>query len=138
MPQPSEYLRNIIAQNAAQTGGESMRSPIVRDLLGLRVGGLYGQPAATGDPVAQQPRRDTRQPDSIQDRLFRRMLVADDVGYGTPGEGVLSAGALRPEVRQLFEDRGGVVGVDITNMTPEERNALRVLLDPRYADRIDS
>jgi hypothetical protein len=121
----------------AQTGGRALRSPVVRYVAGLPSSDL-GSPDAQrpGDLSSREkPRPSTPEKPSVQDRLFKRLLFADSVGYGVPGQGILTGAAFRSSLRSLGEERGGLVGMDITDLSPEEERALPILLDPAWVDR---
>ena len=61
-----------------------------------------------------------------------RIRTVADTGFAVPGPGVLPGFALRPEVRQAFEEMGGVAGFDTTNMSPEEEKGLAFIIDPKW------
>lgn len=112
----------------AKSRGKALASPVVRSMIGMGGEDLGREQKKPVAPMAQQP--DMNQ---ARDELLRRMLTRDKVGYGVPGPGVLTAAALRPDVRALFEDQGGVIGVDITDMPTEVASELALLLDPDWA-----
>jgi hypothetical protein len=124
--------RNLLAEAMAQSGG---KSPVARRLLGLPIG-VKRRAASSGDSSPAQSSSETPSPaQALQDELFRRMLFSKDVGFGIPGPGTIPGSALRKDVRDLFEDEGGVVAIDITKMSPEVERALSMLLDRDWAVR---
>lgn len=132
------------ASLVASSGGRELHSPVVRFVMGLPASDM-GSPS----PSQPQARPSSRPPsapeaqstteaqskESVQDKLFKRLLFADTVGYGVPGPGVLTGAAFRSALRGMGEERGGLVGMDVTNLTPEEERALPILLDPEWVER---
>lgn len=123
----------LVALLASQ-GSKAMSNPVARFALGLPVGGRGVEQAAaaqSGSPASSTGRKQNAGP-SIQDKLFARVRTVQDTGFAVPGPGVLPGYALRPEVRELFKDQGGVSGYDVSNITPEEQQGLAMLLDPKW------
>ncbi|OFW58433.1 MAG: hypothetical protein A2Y75_01610 [Candidatus Solincola sediminis] len=130
-----------IAALLYQSKGSDLNNPVVRSYLGLKQGdpgtniaGLFSPQAATANP---QPKKESAEPSQVlQDALLKRMKFANDVGFATPGPGMLTGAALKPEVRQWGEEYGGgIVAVDLSGITPSEEKALRYMLDPKWLER---
>lgn len=128
----------------AKSRGKALASPVIRSMIGMggeelgRSGRHQLPPAPTrvdANPGSRLMLGPATQ-DSARDELLRRMLTRDKVGYGVPGPGVLTAAALRPDVRALFEDQGGVIGIDITDMPPAVASELALLLDHEWAAKM--
>ena len=143
---------NTLAELLALQGARALHNPIARYALGLASTdkGSYtktppvasgGSPGGTGNgpgvkqtPIGSQGKPSPEQ--SLQDKLLARMITVKDSGFAIPnGQGILPGVALRPEVRKAFEDAGGVVGIDITELSPEEERGLAMLLDPQWTSR---
>jgi hypothetical protein len=123
-----------LAMYLASQGKRSVRNPIARFALGLPTGSS-GVDETTQYASQKQLGKDPSKPatsSAIQDKLLARIRTVSDTGFAVPGPGVLPGYALRPEVRQAFESMGGVAGFDVSNMSPEEQNGLRLLLDPKW------
>lgn len=129
--QSDTSLRAMLAQRMANQGAGGVRNPVNRMLLGL------SNPAAEGPApgVVVQPSAAATGAEpalGLRDRLFRRFISAQQAGFATPGPNIIPGAALRPQVQEAFKDAGGVFGVDVTDLSPEETNALRFMLDPSW------
>jgi hypothetical protein len=128
----------------ARPGGQGVHNPVARHVLGFPSESGVGAAGAAADsgPAARPPSTPSGREnatasavESVQDKLFKRLLFADAVGYGVPGPGVLTGAAFRSALRSMGEERGGLVGMDVTNLSPEEERALPILLDPEWVAR---
>lgn len=124
-----------IAEILAASKGKALKSPIMRARLGLET----TNPVATPN-VQQKTQQNTQQKNQPQlpsaaPEIFKRILVADNVGYGKPGPGTIPGSALRKDVRDLFEELGGAVAIDISNLSPQEEQQLAMILEPGWAAR---
>ena len=111
---------------AARLASGETHNPIVRFVAGLPQ--LPSPRPRQYRPAS--PQRPTQQ--SLQDKLLARIKTIEETGYGHPGGNMLPAAALRPEVAKLFAGAGGVSGIDVSNMTPEEQRGLRLFLSPQW------
>jgi hypothetical protein len=95
--------------------------PTVRESDGLNV--------SIGMPTVRElgPRRQ-----SIRDKLFSRMLTVNNPGPSQEQAQILPGYAIRPEIRKIFANEGGLMGVDITGLSDVEKQALRMFIDPAY------
>ena len=118
----------------AQQGAAGIRNPVNRFLLNLPssspVAGVAGQQQAAAQPRPAQPAKQERKLNSMQEKLFNRLITGKDAGFSIPGPGILPGVAVRPEVRKMFEDVGGITGMDVTNLSPDEERGLMFILDP--------
>lgn len=127
-----------LGQRIASQGADTRANPVVNMLMGWRGN------AAQQQPTQPKPRAQARaqsiapqqtQGQDVQARILARIKTTDETGLARPGEGMLPGMALRPEVRKLFEPAGGASMIDISNLSPEERNGLKMLIDPSWAQR---
>lgn len=127
-----------LADLLSDSKGEALNSPVVRMALGLPVGapGSRSEAAPRAPSVVQKQAAAVAPSKSIQDAIIKRFKFVDEVGYVRPGPGMLSGAKLRPEVQKWGEEYGGgIVAIDMTDITPAEVNALRYMIDPKWFEQ---
>jgi|WetSurMetagenome_2_1015567.scaffolds.fasta_scaffold10221_15 hypothetical protein len=120
---------NQLAALLALRGSESMRNPVTRFALGLPLGSRAQQPSQPRSAFSQ-----SQTASGVRDKLLARIRTVKDTGFAVPGPGVLPGYSLRPEVRQMFAEQGGVAGFDVSNLSPDEQKGLAFILDPKWVN----
>lgn len=108
---------------------KALSNPVNRYLLGLPTEAPGAQVREQVAPMEAAPQQ---QPDPVWQKLLKRVRTVSETGLATPGPGTIPGAALRPEVQAMFKDLGGPSAIDVSNMSPEEEKALRLIIDPTW------
>lgn len=152
MPKPLDELVTPVAQGLAKPGG--LQNPVLRYLAGLAPAGGGGSPSPAPPPVSPPakpaPRRQAKaRPDAkLMEQVMARFKTYDETGFARPvweirreGDAVTMGGmlpaeaALRPEALRNLRNQGlDPSMLDVSNMTPQEANYIRMVLNPDWVN----
>lgn len=127
-------LADLIAKNQWSKG--IVGGQPARGLPGVALPPGATPPSPAGGAAGGQGKKAPTEAQVMADFALRRIVTGDSSGWGGALDpGVVTGAALRKDVRDAFEKYGGVTGVYIGNMSPEEKRRMLLLLDPVWVQQ---